>query len=292
MPDLERDARPQGQPLRRARNERVDELQLDGLGIRGAAIASLAVQAISVIALAGYATRQFPSHRLFHRLWRADWEALREVAAMGVQVALTVLAEVGLFAFSSILVGLLGTVALAAHGIALQLASISFMVPLGLSNAATVRAGRAVGRGDAEALRSGARAAFALGVGWAAFAAVLFTALPELLVSLYIDPDEPLRAEIVALGRHLLLIAALFQLADATQVNAIALLRGTQDTRVPMWIAAASYWLVGAPAAWGLGIGLGLGAVGVWSGLVIGLTAAAAALSTRFWLRAGRVTPA
>ncbi|MCB1328985.1 MAG: MATE family efflux transporter, partial [Maritimibacter sp.] len=261
------------------------------LGIRGAAIASLAVQAISVLALGLYATRFFPSHRLFHRLWRPDWEALRGVAAMGGQIGLTVLAEVGLFTFASILVGLLGTVALAAHGIALQLASISFMVPLGLSNAATVRAGRAYGRGDAEGLRSGARAALALGVGWAAIAAVLFVALPEVLVTLYIDPDEPLRAEIVALGRGLLIVAALFQLADATQVNAIALLRGMQDTRVPMWIAAASYWLIGASSAWVLGIGLGFGAVGVWGGLVAGLTAAALALTRRFWLRSATVSP-
>ncbi|HCQ64812.1 MAG TPA: MATE family efflux transporter [Rhodobacteraceae bacterium] len=259
------------------------------LGIRGAAIASLMVQAISVLALAAYAIQQFPSHRLFLRLWRPDWEALREVTTMGVQVGLTVLAEVGLFTLSSILIGLLGTVALAAHGIALQIASISFMVPLGLSNAATVRAGRAFGRGDPEALRAGARAAFSLGVGWAVLAAVLFLVLPEFLVSLYIAPDEPLRAEIVALGRALLLMAAVFQLADATQVNAIALLRGIQDTRAPMWIAAASYWLIGAPAAWGLGIGLGFGAVGIWIGLVTGLSAAAVALTTRFWRRSGAV---
>ncbi|MCB1356908.1 MAG: MATE family efflux transporter, partial [Maritimibacter sp.] len=165
------------------------------------------------------------------------------------------------------------------------------MVPLGLSNAATVRAGRAFGRGDAKALRAGAKAAFLLGVGWAAVAAVLFMLLPEVLVSLYIAPDEPLRAEIVALGRGLLLVAALFQLADATQVNAIALLRGMQDTRVPMWIAAASYWAIGASSAWALGIWLGFGAVGVWGGLVSGLTAAAVALTARFWLRSATVSP-
>ncbi len=259
------------------------------MGIRGAAVASLAVQAISLAALAAYAAGQFPTHKLFQRVWRPDWEALREVATMGFHVGVTVLAEVGLFTLSSILVGLLGTVALAAHGIALQLAALSFMVPLGLSNAATVRASRAFGRGDAEALRAGARAAFALGLGWAALAAALFVVLPELFVSLYIAPDEPLRAEIVALGRVLLLMAALFQLADATQVNAMALLRGMQDTRVPMWIAAASYWLIGATAAWGLGIGLGYGAVGIWSGLVIGLSAAAIALVMRFWQRTGDV---
>lgn len=259
------------------------------MGIRGAALASLSVQAISVAALGVYAVRAFPTHHLFQRVWRPDWEALREVAAMGLQVGITVLAEVGLFTLSSILVGLLGTVPLAAHGIALQISALSFMVPLGLSNAATVRAGRAVGRGDAPALRAGARAAFALGVGWAVFAAALFILLPELLVSLYIAPDDPLRGEIVALGRALLLMAALFQLADATQVNAIALLRGMRDTRVPMWIAAASYWCVGAPAAWGLGIGLGVGAVGVWAGLVTGLSAAAVSLSIRFWRRSGQI---
>lgn len=259
------------------------------LGIRGAAVASLLVQAISVMALGAYAVRQFPTHKLFQRVWRPDWEALREVAVMGWHVGLTMLAEVGLFTLASILVGILGTVALAAHGIALQLASISFMVPLGLSNAATVRAGRAFGRGDAEGLRAGARAAFSLGVGWAVLAAVLFALLPEFLVSLYIDPDEPLRDEIVAQGRVLLLMAALFQLADATQVNAMALLRGMQDTRAPMWIAAASYWLIGATAAWGLGIALGYGAPGVWGGLVVGLSAAAIALTTRFWRRSGEI---
>ncbi len=259
------------------------------LGIRGAAIASLVVQAVSVAALAAYAIRQFPSHRLFQRVWRPDWEALREVTAMGWQIGLTVLAEVGMFTLSSILIGLLGTVALASHGIALQLASISFMVPLGLSNAATVRAGRAVGRADASGLRAGARAAFALGVGWAVLAAVLFVLLPEFLVSLYIDPDEPLRDEIVALGRALLLMAALFQLADATQVNALALLRGMHDTRAPMWMAAGSYWLIGAPAAWALGLPLGFGAVGVWAGLVLGLSAAAVPLSASFRRRTSRL---
>ena len=259
------------------------------MGIRGAALASLTVNLLSFIALALYAARTFPGHALFQRLWRPDLEALREVAAMGWHVGVTVLAEVGLFSLSSILVGLLGTVALAAHGIALQLASVSFMVPLGLANAATVRAGRAWGRGDAPGLRAGARAAFSLGLGWAVLAAVLFVALPGPLIALYIDPADPLRDEIVRAGRGLLLMAALFQLFDATQVNAISLLRGMQDTRGPMLIAAASYWLIGAPAAWALGIWLGFGAVGVWGGLVVGLTAAAILLSARFWRRSAHV---
>ncbi len=262
------------------------------LGIRGAAIASLAVQLISVAALALYAVRIFPDHALFQRIWRPDWEALREVAAMGAQVGLTVLAEAGLFSFSAILVGLLGTVPLAAHGIALQIASISFMVPLGLSNAATVRAGRAYGRGDLPTLREGALAALSLGVGWAVLASVLFLSLPTLLIGVFIDPAEPLRDEILAVGRGLLFMAALFQLADATQVITVSLLRGMHDTRVPMLIAAASYWLIGAPAAWVFGIWLGIGASGVWLGLVLGLAAAGVMLGIRFWRRSASPSPA
>lgn len=255
------------------------------LGIRGAAIASLVVQVISVGALALYAVRIFPSHALFQRLWRPDPEALREVARMGMHVGLTVLAEVGMFSFASLLVGRFGTAPLAAHGIALQITSVAFMVPLGLSNAATVRAGRAFGRRDRGALRAGAGAALALGLGWAALAIAVFVSVPTLLVGIYINPADPLRGEIIAIGRQLLLIAALFQFVDSTQVIAAALLRGLQDTRAPMWIAASSYWLIGAPAAWALGFPLGLGATGVWLGLVAGLTTAALLLTTRFWRR-------
>ncbi len=258
------------------------------MGIRGAAIASLGVQIISVAALSLYAMRSFPGHALFRRLWRPDREALREVSAMGWHVGLTTLAEVSMFSATGLLVGLLGTVPLAAHGIVLQLAALSFMVPLGLSNAATVRAGRAHGRRDIDALRGGAAAAFSLGVGWAVIAVVLFVGFPEPLLGFYIDPDEPLRGEILATGRILLFAAALFQLADATQVVAVALLRGVQDTRVPMMLAAASYWLVGIPAGWIFGFALGLGAVGVWAGLVCGLATAAVLLATRFWRRAAR----
>jgi MATE family, multidrug efflux pump len=260
------------------------------LGIRGAAIASLAVQIISVAALAFYAVRSFPSHALLHRLWRPDWEALREVVTMGLHVGLTVLAEVGLFTFASLLVGRFGTVALAAHGIAQQLAAISFMVPLGISNAATVRAGRACGRGDTGALRLGAFGALTLGIGWAVLAVVVFLTIPTLLIGVFLDPSDPSRGEILTIGRQLLFMAALFQLVDATQVIGGALLRGMRDTRLPMLIAAASYWLVGAPAAWVFGFPAGLGAQGVWLGLVLGLGTAAVLLTLRFWRRSG--TPA
>lgn len=259
------------------------------LGIRGAAIASLGVQLISVSVLALYALRTFPEHSLMVRIWRPDWEAMREVARMGWHVGVTTLAEVGLFTASSLLVGLLGTVPLAAHGIALQITSVSFMVPLGLSNAATVRAGRAFGRRDGVGLRQGAKAALLMGLVWSLVSVIVFLTLPELLVGGFIDPDEPLRADILDIGRVLLAMAALFQLADSTQVIAVALLRGMQDTRAPMWIAAASYWLVGATMSYLIGIVAGVGAAGVWLGLVLGLGSAAVFLVIRFRRRSALV---
>ncbi len=261
------------------------------LGIRGAAIASLGVNLISAIWLALYAIRTFPDHDLFRRLWRPDGEALREVSGMGWQIGLTTVAEVGLFNFSSIVMGWIGTVQLAAHGIALQIATIAFMVQLGLSNAATVRAGRAFGRRDREALTDGAVSVWLLGFGFALVALVVFLAMPDLLMGLFVDPDDPLRGEILAIGATLLAMAALFQFVDSAQVLAISILRGMQDTRRPLIVAGVSYWLIGAPTTYVFGILLGWEGVGVWLGLVLGLACAAVFLQLRFWRLARGVEP-
>jgi len=253
------------------------------LGVRGAAIASVAVQLVSLAVLVPYAVRRFPEHTLFVRLWRADREAFGQVFRLGWPIGLTNLAEVGMFSASVILVGWLGAVPLAAHGIALQVSTAFFMVHLGLSNAATVRAGKALGRRDREGLARGAQVAMATSLGVAAVTMVVYLAFPEPLIALFLDPDEPARPQIVALGIVLLAIAAAFQAVDGAQVMALGLLRGVQDTRVPMVMASVAYWLVGMPASWLLGFGLGWGAVGVWLGLVLGLGTAAALMVWRFW---------
>ncbi len=262
------------------------------LGIRGAAIASLFVQLVLLVVLMGYALKSFPGHHLFQRLWRVDREALSEVFAMGWQIGATVLAEVGLFSAVGLLMGLFGAVALAAHGIALQLASLAFMIELALASAATVRAGRAFGRRDAVALRRGAWAAYILAAGWGILAVIAFLAVPDLLIGMFIGADDPLRGPILEIGRVLLALAALFQIADATQVVAAGLLRGLQDTKRPMLIAAASYWLIGAPASWVFGIALGLGPLGIWLGLVLGLSSAALMLTVRFLRASARIAAA
>jgi len=260
------------------------------MGVRGAALASVVLQVATLALLSVYALRALPEHNLFVRIWRPDWEALAQVFRMGGQIGMTSLAEAGLFSASTIIMGWIGTLELAAHGIAIQIISFFFMVHVGLSNAATVRAGRAFGRGDEPGLRMGAWAVTSISLGFAIFAMIIFLAVPGLMIGMFIDPGEPLRADILAVGSSLLAVAAFFQLADASQVMALGLLRGVQDTKTPMIYAAFSYWVVGVPLSYLLGVTWGFGGVGVWFGLVIGLVIAGALMANRFWTRSSRIS--
>jgi MATE family multidrug resistance protein len=262
------------------------------LGVRGAAIASLGTHVLILLVLMLYAARArgLADYTLFARFWRPDWEAFVSVFRLGWPIALTLLSESGLFIATMVMMGWIDTEHLAAHGIALQIISVTFMVHIGLSSAATVRTGRAWGGGDPHALRRAAWAALLLSGATAAATILVLVAIPETLVGLFLDPADPLRPVIVALGAQLLVMAALFQLADAAQVMALGLLRGVQDTRVPMVYAVISYWLVGIPCAWVFGFPLGMGGVGIWLGLTAGLTVAGVSMMARFWRGAGRVT--
>ena len=252
------------------------------LGVAGAAIASVLLQIVTLAGMVGYAILATPEHTLFQRLWRPDWEAFRNIFALGWPISLTMLAEVGLFSASAIMVGWIGTVELAAHGIAIQLASIAFLVHLGLSQAATIRAGQAFGRKDRQELASVALVSTGLSFLFAFCVIGLFLFVPQHLLSLFISPDDALRPQLIAAGTGLLAVAALFQLADAGQVMSLSLLRGLHDTKMPMVYAAVSYWAIGVPASYFLGFTFGLGAQGVWFGLVFGLTLAWITMGARF----------
>jgi MATE family multidrug resistance protein len=260
------------------------------LGIRGAAVATIATQGLSILLIGLYAALlpALRRHALFVRFWRPDWGAFAAVFRLGWPIGLTTLAEAGLFSATALMMGWIGTRELAAHGIAIEIVSAIFMIPLGLSNAATVRAGRAHGRGDRAGLRLVAGTGLALVLSIALCTVVLFLAAPGLLIGLFLDPGDPERPAILAIGATLLAVAALFQLADAGQVMSLGLLRGVQDTRMPMIFAAISYWAVGVPTSYGLGFWAGLGGPGIWAGLVIGLVLAFALLSLRFWRGAAR----
>ncbi|WP_283177177.1 MATE family efflux transporter [Gemmobacter sp. 24YEA27] len=255
------------------------------MGVGGAGVATLVVQVFSLLGLGLYAgllpaLRQF---QLFRRFWRIDVAALREVWRLGLPIGLTGLAESGLFQASALMMGWIGTRQLAAHGIALEITALAFMCHVGLSNAATIRVAEASGRADPAGIRLASGAALLISFLVAVVVIIVFLSVPELLVRQFLDLEKPGSDFVLQFGMTLLALAALFQLADAMQVMALGLLRGIQDTAVPMWLATMSYWVIGIPVSYVLAFPLGFGGVGLWSGLVIGLVGAAVSLMIRFW---------
>ena len=268
---------------------------LPELGIAGAAYASILTQSVQMVALMVYAHLRQRDVQLFARLWRPDPDALKRVFRLGLPIGITSFAEGGLFTGATIMMGWVGEVELAAHGIALQLTALMFMVHLALSEAATIRAASHYGRHDGAALRRGARAAITLSMCFGVCVMFVFVTFPEPLVAAFMDPDEPRRDAVLALGITLMVLSALFQLVDALQAMVLGLLRGVQDTRVPMWLACVSYWVIGIPISYLMAFGLGWGAEGLWLGLTVGLGAAALLLSWRFWgqsVQIGKAAPA
>lgn len=206
-----------------------------------------------------------------------DPHAMLGLLRLGGPMAASVLMEVGLFSAAGLVIGRLGETAVAGHQIALNVAGLAFMVPLGLSIAITVRVGNAVGRRDAAGARRAGLVGISLVLGTQLCSSALMLLVPGLIARLYTgDPG------VAAAAAGLLLVAGVFQLSDGIQVAANGALRGIKDTRIPMLITAFAYWGVGMPVAWWLGFPAGLGAQGVWIGLVAGLTVAAALLLFRF----------
>jgi MATE family multidrug resistance protein len=199
---------------------------------------------------------------------------------------LTVLAEAGVFSAAAFLMGRFGALPLAAHTLALQLASFAFQVPFGVSQAATIRVGYFFGARDEAGVARAGKAALVLGTGFMVLTAGAMLLVPHWLLTAYVDPGAPRNTALVALAVQYLAIAAAFQLSDGVQVVAAGALRGLQDTRVPMWIAIFSYWAIGFALATVLGFGLQLEGLGVWIGLAAGLSCAAVLLLRR-WHRRG-----
>ncbi|MEX0339651.1 MAG: MATE family efflux transporter [Arenibacterium sp.] len=255
------------------------------LGLIGAAIASVVTQLVSLAAIVLYAAKVLPEHTLFRRLWRPDWEMFARVFRLGVPIGMTLLSEVSMFAASALMMGWIGTVALAAHGIVVSIAGATFMFHLGLSNAATIRAGNAFGRKDRDHMARGALAVTILSLVFALITIVAFLTIPAPIIGLFLDSNDPVRPQIIEAGIVLLAVAALFQLVDGAQVIALGLLSGVPDTTLPMILAGLASWVVGITSSYVLGFVFGMGGPGIWLGLVLGLSCAGIFLMTRFWTR-------
>ena len=258
-------------------------LGMPALGIAGSAWAT----SISRILLCGMViVGAWPKLRPYLRPWLPgafDPAALGRMLELGIPIGFHHILEYGLFATVMVLMGMLGTTELASHQVAINLASLTFMVPMGVAQAGGVLVGQAVGRSDDEAARRSAGAAVFCGVSFMSGTALLFLVAPNLLASLYTDD-----AAVLALSVSLIQIAGVFQIFDGLQVVATGVLRGIGDTRVPMLVGLLGFWIVGMPISIWLGLYADRGAIGLWWGLVAGLAATAVFLMARVYVRLAR----
>ncbi len=257
------------------------------MGVRGAAVGTLLTQIVVLSGSLVYTLKntEIAAYNIFRRIWLPDWSALKEILRLGWPISFGILAEVSLFIGASVMMGWIGTVPLAAHGIALQLATIAFMVPLALSNVATVRVGKALGRKDWLGLERAGYSVIAISISTALIGAIIFWTFPEPLVRIFLDETMPDTALVVAYAIPLVFVAAAFQLVDSAQVVATGVLRGLKDARTPMLIAVFCYWMVGMPVAYSFAFVLNFGGIGLWFGLALALGLAAILLNGRFVLR-------
>ncbi len=260
------------------------------LGLVGAGIATSIATTLQLLMIVAVLLRErrFRRYRLFGRLWRADWSRMARIWRIGTPIGVILMFEITVFNAAAFLQGLLGATSLAAHAIALQIAATSFMVPLGVSQAATVRVGRAYGAKDPAGVARAGWTAFGFVMAFMSMTALLMVLVPDMLVGLFIDLSLPGGGEVAQLAATFLLVAALFQLADGAQAALSGMLRGLQDTFVPMLLAGFGYWVIGFGLAVYLGFRTELAGLGIWFGLAAGLAAVAACLGWR-WLARGRI---
>jgi MATE family multidrug resistance protein len=255
------------------------------LGLTGAAIASASSYVFQFVALlvVVLATPKLRVYRIFRRFFRLHWEKLAEVFRLGMPIGLTMMFEAMLFNSATLMMGTFGAATVAAHQISMNVPSNTFMVPLGIAMASTIRVGLAAGAGDREAVRRAGYTALGISVLFMSATSVILALFPRQIAELYFASDSAQTAEAVALATVFLRVAAAFQVFDGLQVVAALSLRGLKDARAPMWIAGASYWLAGFPVCVLLGFGLHMAGLGIWIGLAFALFVAAVTMCWRFW---------
>jgi len=261
-------------------------LGLPALGLVGGGLGSTLTwiamcTALTVVVLCD---RQFRRFHLFGRFWRFDRERTLAMVRLGWPIGLTMALEMGVFALAAYFMGWLGSSAVAAHAVALQIAALTFMVPLGLGQAATVRVGLALGRRDGPGVARAGWTSWIVGVAFMGAMALVMWSIPRALVTLFLT-DIPANAAVIALAVSFLKVAAAFQLVDGAQVIGAGMLRGLHDTKWPLVFALVGYWGVGLGIGTWLAFGADWKGVGIWVGLASGLAAVAALMLSRWLLR-------
>ena len=261
---------------------------LPDLGLVGAGVATATANwvMVALLALQLAFDRRFRRYRLFGRWWQMDFSRLALVWRIGLPIGAALAFESSIFNAAAFLMGLVSDAALAAHAVAIQICSVTFMVPLGLAQAATVRVGLAFGARDAAGVALAGRVAFALGVGFMTTTATVMLTAPRLLTGVFVDVTAPANQEVVRLAATFLFFGGLFQIVDGAQVVLAGMLRGLHDTRVPMLLAGLGYWVIGLPLALLLGFTLHFGGAGIWAALASGLAIVSVLMGLRWHRRA------
>lgn len=251
------------------------------LGLVGAGYATMIIEFLLLVLGVWYVSSRFREYRIFS-FDKVERSTLKEILRIGVPIGLGLAFESGMFTVTTILMGTIGELELAAHQIASQSVYFTFMVPLGIASAAAVRVGQAVGKGDVTQIKQMGRLGVLFAVTAMTLSALCYWFFPRFVIGLYIDINDPVNRGLIQLATVFLSIAAMFQVFDGTQVANAAALRGLKDTRIPMLISLVSYWLIGMGSAVVLGFWFDLGGRGLWFGLVLGLAVAAILLTWRF----------
>jgi len=258
------------------------KLGLPAMGAVGCGWATTIVFWIQLFALALYIQVR-PHYRefaLFSRFSRPNWTEIKGFLKIGLPIGVMIFFEGSLFVGAALLIGTLGALPIAAHQVAINFASMAFMVPLGLAGAISVRVGNAMGRGDPEAARMAGLVGIGIAILFGVCSAMFMLLFPEAIARMY-TPDR----DVIELAAQLLLLAAVFQVADGMQAAAAGALRGLKDTRLPMVYSILSYWMIGMSTGWWLTFREDFGPQGMWYGMIVGLCVAAVLMCTRFWRR-------
>ncbi|MBT5434759.1 MAG: MATE family efflux transporter [Alphaproteobacteria bacterium] len=261
------------------------------MGLDGAGLASAIVNVSMFLALLVFVMRdhKFRRYRLLGRLWRIEWPNMFEIVRVGMPIAVTEVAEMGMFTVLSLMMGVLGTDALAAHGVTSQCYAVIFMIPVGIAQAAAVRVGRAVGANDPHGAARSGWTALSLGALAALVPSLAFWFAGHEVASLILNDGNPENTAALDLAVTILAVATFFMIADAVMISARGALQGMKDTKVPMFIALGTSWGFGLPIAALLGFELELGGPGIWAGMAAAIGCASILVLWRFHVLARRL---
>ncbi len=255
------------------------KLGFPAMGIVGAGWATFISRVIMALMMAGYVlyAKRFEIYRRYLRFSHLSFIHMYRILKLGLPISGQMLFEMGAFSFSAIMIGWIGAKELAAHQIAINVASVSYMMASGIAAAATIRVGNQKGLGNYRAMRMAGVSSFVMGAGFMVLSGILMVLSNNLIPILYISDPE-----VIEIASVLLIIAALFQISDGVQVVGLGALRGLEDVKVPSLISLIAYWVIGLPVGYFLCFKAGFGVSGIWTGLLVGLSVAAILLFLRF----------